>query len=243
MNIDEPFSQYSHLPLPNDVLSLKGENFFELIRQSCGSALKDLMEILAIDTVQKLLALENDILSVFGKNYRELKQITDQVCLHLDDGSLLLKPGLRLYFDRLIESLNRCIGYDRVEQKASCSTEDILSSLKEFIEFNKPDEHVGSRNLSFLNSFLENVLNNVSRNKNNYRYNESRIQFAQALYVLGGRNAYELVRLNLPGSLPSVSTLDEFLEKSSIKIEEGRFQYDELHRQSTIFGYKIAVCS
>ena len=58
--------------LPEDFLQFEGERFWELVRLACGNAFKELMEILAIDTVHKLLLIEMDILSVFQKNYREL---------------------------------------------------------------------------------------------------------------------------------------------------------------------------
>ena len=88
------------LSLSEDVLQFEGERFLELVRHACGNAFKELMEILAIDTVHKLLLIGKDILSVFQKNYRELEKVNEQLCLHLDDGTLLLKPGLRMDFDR-----------------------------------------------------------------------------------------------------------------------------------------------
>jgi hypothetical protein len=93
------------LDLPDDVLSFEGEKFFELIRQKCGEVFKELMEILSINAVYKLLLVEDDILSVFQKKYRELEKVTQRACLHLDDGTIMLKPGLRMDFDRFMESL------------------------------------------------------------------------------------------------------------------------------------------
>ncbi|CAF4498210.1 unnamed protein product [Rotaria sp. Silwood2] len=64
------------------------------------------MEILSINTVYKLLLVEDDILPVFQKKYRELEKVTQRACLHLDDGTIMLKPGLRMDFDRFIRSLH-----------------------------------------------------------------------------------------------------------------------------------------
>ena len=94
------------LVLPDDVLSFEGERFLDLVNKTCGNIFKELMEVLSINTVYKLLLVENDILSVFQKKYRELEKITERACLHLDDGSILLKPGLCLDFDRFIEALH-----------------------------------------------------------------------------------------------------------------------------------------
>ena len=232
----------TQLSLPADVLSFEGERFFELVHQTCGNAFKELMEVLSINTVQKLLLTEKEILPVFQKNYRELKKITEQACLHLDDGTLLLKPGLRLDFDRFINTLHAVD--DSRKKSASSSIEEMLSSLKESIKSSQLNgNNDSSRGYVFLTAFLENIFNNLLKNKNNYRYSETVQTFAQSLYVLGGRNAYEFVRLNLPGSLPSIPTLDESLERAGATIEEGKFQYDPLRDHQKSFGYEIAVCS
>ncbi|CAF3833017.1 unnamed protein product, partial [Rotaria sp. Silwood1] len=80
------------LDLPDDVLSFEGEKFFELIQQKCGQVFKELMKILSINTAYKLLLVEDDILPVFQKKYRELEKVTQRACLHLDDGTVMLKP-------------------------------------------------------------------------------------------------------------------------------------------------------
>ncbi|CAF5040644.1 unnamed protein product, partial [Rotaria sp. Silwood1] len=86
------FKSFPPLDLPDDVLSFEGEKFFELIQQKCGQVFKELMEILSINTVYKLLLVEDDILPVFQKKYRELVKVTQRACLHLDDGTIMLKP-------------------------------------------------------------------------------------------------------------------------------------------------------
>ncbi|CAF1476450.1 unnamed protein product, partial [Rotaria sordida] len=86
------FKSFPPLDLPDDVLSFEGEKFFELIQQKCGQVFKELMEILSINTVYKLLLVEDDILPVFQKKYRELEKVTQRACLHLDDGTIMLKP-------------------------------------------------------------------------------------------------------------------------------------------------------
>jgi len=90
---------------------------------------------------------------------------------------------------------------------------------------------------------MENIFRNLSSNKNNYRYSEAVQNFAQSLYILGGRNSYEFVRLNLPGALPALPTLKVSLEKAGVCIEEAEFRYDDLHHYRNSLGYEIAVCS
>ena len=61
--------------------------------------------------------------------------------------------------------------------------------------------------------------------------------------MLGGRNAYEFVRMNLPGSLPGLSALDESLNRAGAAIEESEFRFDALRHHQKSFGYQIACCS
>ena len=69
------------------------------------------------------------------------------------------------------------------------------------------------------------------------------LHFAQSLYILGGRNTYEFVRMNLPGSLPSISTLDDSIKKAGGSIEEAEFRFDALHEHQKSLNYQVAVCS
>ncbi|CAF3355720.1 unnamed protein product, partial [Rotaria sp. Silwood2] len=232
------------LELPDDVLSFEGKKFFELVQQSCGEVFKELMEILSINAVYKLLLIENDILPVFQKKYRELEKITQRACLHLDDGAIMLKPGLRMDFDRFIKSLHAINDQKKQQKETARQSDDILSSFKNLInsyQF-KESNDVGN-SYSFLIAFIENIWNNLSKNKNNYRYSDIVLHFAQSLYILGGRNSYEFVRLNLPGALPALSTLNVSLEKAGACIAEADFRYDALCHHQNSLDYQISVCS
>ncbi|CAF4106901.1 unnamed protein product [Rotaria sp. Silwood2] len=200
------------------------------------------MEVLSINTVYKLLLAKDDILPVFQKNYRELESITQRACLHLDDGTIMLKPGLRLDFDRFIEALYAVNDQNQQKESTATPNNDISSLLKLLINKYKISENNNLQDsYSFLIAFLENIFSNLQKNKNNYRYSEAVLNFAQALFVLAGRNAYEFVRLNLPGALPALSTLDDIFEKADANIEEGIFRYDLLYRQQNSLGHQIAL--
>ncbi|CAF5219934.1 unnamed protein product, partial [Rotaria magnacalcarata] len=51
-------------------------------------------------------------------------------------------------------------------------------------------------------------------------------QFATALYVLGGRRAYEFLRLNIPSLLPSVQILQAAISATENNLTEGKFNYE-----------------
>jgi hypothetical protein len=154
------------LDLPDDVLSFEGEKFFELIRQKCGEVFKELMEILSINAVYKLLLVEDDILSVFQKKYRELEKVTQRACLHLDDGTIMLKPGLRMDFDRFMESLRTVNDQKKQQKKTVRQSDDVLSLFKTLVnsyKFNESNEVEDS--YSFLFAFIENICNNITKIK------------------------------------------------------------------------------
>ncbi|CAF3392878.1 unnamed protein product [Rotaria sp. Silwood2] len=233
---------FPSLVLPENVLTFEGEKFFKLVNQTCGEVFKELMEALSINTVYKLLLVENDILSIFEKKYKELENITQKACLHLNDGTIMLKPGLRLDFDRFMQALHT-INNQTQEQTANLNNV-FFSSFQKFIESFRLNEDEDSKNTySFLINFIENIFNNLTRNKNNYRYSEVVQHFAQSLYILGGRNVYEFVRMNLPGAIPAISTLEDSIGKAGGFIEEGAFRYDMLNDHQNSGGYQIAICS
>ena len=230
------------LVLPDDVLCFEGEKFFELVNKTCGGIFKELMEVLSINTVYKLLLVQNDILSVFQKKYLELESITKRACLYLDDGSILLKPGLRLDFECFIAALQAVKDKNQQQERAHNLNNDILSMFKTLIQsFQINESHDSEKNLSFLIAFIENILSNLLKTKNNYRYDEAVLHFAQSLYVLGGRNAYKFVRLNLPGAIPAFTTLIDSLRKAGICIEEGEFRFQALYEHQKSSGYQLAV--
>ncbi|CAF4083155.1 unnamed protein product, partial [Rotaria magnacalcarata] len=56
---------------------------------------------------------------------------------------------------------------------------------------------------TFLNIILNNIFRNLSTEERGFRYEDVVRQFATSLYILGGRTAYESIRLNIPVFLPT----------------------------------------
>ena len=67
--------------------------------------------------------------------------------------------------------------------------------------------------------------------------------FAQAFYILGECNVYEIARLNLSGVLPSKPSIENYLALASGKVIEGEFRYDVLHHIQTLNDDQLAICS
>ena len=152
--------------------------------------------------------------------------------------------GLRLDFERFIAALRTASEHTQQQEPPGSVKDDLLSLWKKLIHSHQLNERDDSQsNYSFLVVLMENILRNLVRNKNNYRYSEPVQHFAHALFILGGRNVYEFIRLNLPGALPSLSTVSESLGKTGASIEEGIFRYDNLQQNQKMSNYHLAVCS
>ncbi|CAF1300836.1 unnamed protein product [Adineta steineri] len=230
---------YSPLELPDDVLDYHGKNFYDLVREKCGEIIKDFMEILYIDSVKTLLGVEDDIFSLLKENCNALKHIKEQACLCLDDGKIVVKPGLRLDFDRFVEALRVKSIQSHLLQSTTISFDNNSSLLNTITTFN----HFEKNNNSFLNQLFNNIASNKIKSKNNYRYNAKVQNFAQALYIMGGRNTYEFFRLNLPGAVPSITSIDSYITKAGGTITEGEFRYDTLRQLQAVNDYQLAICS
>ena len=173
-----------------------------------------------------------------------MENIRERVCLHLDDGSALIKPGLRIDFDRFLNALRATEAEHLKKKSTDHPIDQILSLIETLIKTSPLATTTDSlRPRSFFLEILKNILNNQMRQKNNYRYSDTVQRFAQSLYVLGGRNTYEFVRLNLPGALPTLSMIDSSLRRSGGRIIEGEFRYDDLKNHQRSYQYQLAVSS
>lgn len=64
--------------------------------------------------------------------------------------------------------------------------------------------------------------------------------FATCLYMLGGRNAYEFVRINLVGSIPSIPSLRVGIVSEKKQYVEGEFYFDRLKNYMESFNCTYA---
>jgi hypothetical protein len=85
-----------------------------------------------------------------------------------------------------------------------------------------------NQSASFANIFVSNLLRNMPRSSNNYQYDPIINKFASVFNILAGHNAYEFIRLNLPGSLPSITTLKTYNQNINLQLSECEFRFDSL---------------
>ncbi|CAM4824646.1 unnamed protein product [Rotaria magnacalcarata] len=159
---------------------------------------------------------EHDFLSIRKKS-----------CLELDDGQFIVKVGL-------ISNLNYLLDFLKQEQNKTSddSYMDVDSNLT-FDLINKNPllknlvlwyQRIGSEGVTntdkngFLIDFINTITNNLTKSGNHFRYSDKIKYFALSLYILGGKLAYEFIRLNILGSLPAygidnTATVNDILKR------------------------------
>ena len=96
---------------------------------------------------------------------------------------------------------------------------------------------------SFVQVFVNNLVKNMKRSSNNYQFDPIVNKFASAFNILAGHNAYEFIRINLPGALPSITTLKKYNENINVHLHECEFRFDALknYLDSIDSNYAFAV--
>ena len=234
---------YDISALPDDVFSLSNDAFFSMIQKLAGEQMVEILKIQLISSTQSLLRT-NNIFEIFNINCPALSEIRKKACFQLDDGSFLVKSGLKNNADHLLNLLrarqqqltlansndDECDDRNENEEKQALfdlvNAYPLLKSIVTWYEHNHSEDNDSEQ--SFLQPFITNIVSNLSKSKNLYRYNASVQRFAIALYVLGGKIAYEFVRINLPGALPNLVTLKTYISNSDSKFVEGEFRFNSL---------------
>ncbi|CAF4045586.1 unnamed protein product [Adineta steineri] len=227
--------------LPTNILNYCEDDFYELVKHRCGTDVVEFFKILNISSVQSLLGVDN-LFEWLKFNSEKLQIIKNKLAFQHDDGFIEVKWSVRNSVECFIRDLRAVSDADHNLTERVISQTDHMTLSPEFLrkhpalkslinlyQIIDDEEHENnSENLSFLTSLLDNISKNLCRSKNAYRYNEYVLRFAVALYVQGGRNAYEFIRLNLPGAVPAISTLQRLAINTELQINEADFRFESL---------------
>ena len=194
--------------------NIRHDEFFQFIQTTAGDIEADILKAQGINNVHSLLR-STDLFSFFQLECVESAALRQRACFQLNDGSFLVKPVIRNNLQHCIETLRSIYNPTKHNER-------------DLFDRHNSGESASFSGDSFAHEFMRNTLENMKRSKNNYAYSSSIRRFASALYVLGGKNAYEFLRINLPGALPSISTLEMYNDDLCKPIEECEFRFDEL---------------
>jgi hypothetical protein len=94
-----------------------------------------------------------------------------------------------------------------------------------------------------LSSFVENLAKNLLQSSNRYRHSKLVEDFALALLITGGHYAYQFIRLNIPGSLPSPTTISSRLMNWNHRLLESEFRFDSMEEHFRSIDVKYTYAS
>ncbi|CAF4380457.1 unnamed protein product [Rotaria magnacalcarata] len=90
---------------------------------------------------------------------------------------------------------------------------------------------------------MTNIINNSIKEDRGYRYDSIVRQFASALYILGGRTAYEFVRINVSAFLPSIQSIQSSTASSENYLTEGHFDFNRVGDYFNSKKTTLAFCA
>ncbi|CAF3724616.1 unnamed protein product [Rotaria sordida] len=218
--------------LPDDLWSYSDDVFYDFVKKFVGQIEGEILEIQHIKNVRILLQIP-DIFSFFHINCKETYDLKKKACFIDDAMNFIVREGIKCNIEQFIDLLKRYY------ESRLTNTNTILSHTTTSIEKNKSNqcicdlinidgENEQYQSKPFINIFLSNLLKNMKRSKNNFQFHPIVTKFASVFRILAGHNAYEFIRINLLGSLPSDTTLKNYDENINFKLNECEFRFDLL---------------
>ncbi|CAM4815916.1 unnamed protein product [Rotaria magnacalcarata] len=219
------------LPILDNVSSYSGDAFYKLVKDYVGIVEGEILEIQCIKNIRILLRIP-DVFSFFQMNSKDIISLKQRACIIDDDMSYVIRAGIRSNIEQFIELLKQFheskSNNSNFPSQTTTSTAIKQSGQCICHKLNMNQENEGFQSKSFINIFIRNILNNMERPSNNYHFDPMVSKFASALSILSGHNAYEFIRLNLPGALPSVTILRNYNQTISLPLHECECRFDSL---------------
>jgi hypothetical protein len=110
-------------PFRVDILNLRGNEFFNFIREQCSETVVEILQMQAINSVRSLLSV-NGLFSFFELDSNDLIELKRKVGVTLNNGSFKVKPGISLQVNNLLRSLRNLLPPDYY----STSPDDLVIS-------------------------------------------------------------------------------------------------------------------
>ena len=249
-------TQMSILKLPSPILSISSPDLFDLIHSYCGQEVLDIVITQKILDIKTLLRV-NDLFTIVHLPTNEFRHLKEKVAVELHDGSWSVLIGFQARVDEFMNAPREQARRDENEYDQSLnntSSSDHLTLSNQFLDkfpalasliqlYTELHSISDRSDLCSLIEILNNICTNLTRSKNNFQYSNYVIQFAISLFVYSGQNAYRFVSLNIPGLLPSVTTIRKILKNSSFRMYEARFRFDAMHDYFSLNGSMFAFAA
>ena len=238
---------------PGDIFHLKGKLFYEFVQSEYGNEMMELLRVQGVSSAHSLLHTKSDLFDFLRMDTVDPASVAlkHKVAFLLSDGTWQIKVGIQDQADNFTNALRICASTPGSTQP-SPSKDLVISAnilqnfpwLEDLVLFCRNSLRPSTtRELTFLCKFVENLAKNLSNPSNRYRYLKLVDDFAMALFIAGGHYAYEFVRLNMPGSLPSPTSISSRLAIGNHRLTEGEFRFDALQEYLTTIDVHFVFLS
>lgn len=237
--------------LSPDLFMLKGNAFYDFLESEFSFEIKEIARLQGYSSARSLLHSHRNLLDFIHikSNDPTLIVIKHLAAFYQNDDTWTIKAGIQYDAEQLMSAVIRLEELETTSRYdgSILVSNDVLCRfpwLKNLIIFCQNSCLVEDRNdLNFLSSFIENLSNNLVKSPNRYRYSDEIEQFALVLSILGRRQVYEYARINLPGSLPSLTTLSTIFNQYREQLLEGEFRFDSMKNQFESMKVKYAFAA
>ena len=235
-------NSFGDAPVTNKILLLRDDAFYDLVKDHCGDIVLEFIRAQDISSVDCFLELDSD----------ELIPLRQRAGITLNSGRFVIKRETEYKVDmflRFLRSLHQhhmTSSHHQPRSSSELTLPNLLAQRFPFIgtmiEYSSLFMNT-TTDLTFFNDVMDKIVANFALDERGYRYKAPVRQFAFGLYILGGRSAYEFVRMNLPAFLPSVCSLQMSLASTESRLFEGMFRYDGLQECFTSIRLTFGFCA
>ncbi|CAF1462305.1 unnamed protein product [Adineta ricciae] len=232
------------ISLPNNIFELRNEAFLQVVKEQCGTTMVDIFTYLEINSADSLLDIK-DLFAFFHYDSPDLLPMKTKIGIMLRNGKFVIKEGLLFQANSFIQKL-------KALKQANMSIMDNLTIPSTLLQqhpalrlilrfFEDSPLHSNDFLVQFKHLVIQTIMSNHHRARSRYSYSDSIREFASCLFILGGRNLYEFIRLNVTGLLPSLPVIETLLDSTENRIIEAEFRYSlmfdylSLHNTNFIF--------
>ncbi|CAF1610778.1 unnamed protein product [Adineta ricciae] len=217
-----------------------------LLLTLAGDSVSKILRIQLINPARKLLNTA-DVFAFFQVESEEIDDLKKETCFKSKNGLYFVKPGVQTGLSKLTSLLQQRIQEDKLSTDKnndiqqsyitdqSIDKHPLLKSLIQWYRLN--DSKSCSENNALLIALIDNLVINLTQSSNNYRYSVMVKKFATCIYIIGGKQCYEFIRLNLPGILPNLTSINDFISQSSQALNEAEFKFHSLQQFQSGFGF------
>jgi hypothetical protein len=236
--------------LPDDMFTLKGEEFYRVVRSLVGEVISDILEIQLINSAENFLHTSN-VFDVFKYDSEDIDEIKLKSCFKMRNGEYTIRTGVLNNMKYLETVLKKKLEeHSIVPNKLQKQKYDqlinqnpMLQSLIAWYLHNECNNNNNDKNHLFTSSFIDTITRNVIKSKHGYRYDDSIKNFALVLYILGGKQVYEFIRINIIGALPNLTTLNKLISSTDAILTEGQFCFGALKQYLNSVNVGFGFCS